>query len=254
MSESERQVKVICPRCRASGCVPWDRLNRVLQCSQCDRWYKIDSLGKLIEIPEPEHKLTVAVRSSFSEWRMHDVTIPRKLTLAERLRTLWRGFRPGKWLSRLSGAQGTALFASTLACIVLVGWSLTAWLSATAETPLPPLPAALEDRVPLFTRAWLANDVPQMLRLTDPVRDRELRRWLAHSPPPATKDPTGGTTVEVAGVERRKADAQVSVRMSLLNAAGNHADTMLSQVWVQRQGTWYFLPSTPPTKKVRTRS
>ncbi len=251
--ESKREVQVVCPRCNSTGYVPWDRLDRVLQCAQCESWYRLDSLAKMIEISPPDSKLSVSVRTSFSDWRVHDVTVRRQLSPAVRWRSSWRRLDLIKWVSGLSGVQSVSFLGGGVAFVILVGWLMTGMLSAATETSLPPLPVALEDRAPLLAKAWLAKDLPQMLRLTEPARDRELRRWLASTQAPLVKDLTSSATVEVASVERGKGDAKVSVRISQLNGSGSQADAMLRQTWVQRDGTWYFLPSAPPTKKVRTR-
>src|SRR5262249_16071053 len=49
------RVEVRCPRCGESGSVRWDRLDRLLSCRRCSRWYCVHRSGTLVEVvPTPD--------------------------------------------------------------------------------------------------------------------------------------------------------------------------------------------------------
>ncbi len=243
-SEStDRQVNVVCPRCQAKGKVNWDRLDRLLCCSVCESWYKLSASASLVEVRPPAQRLEVAVRTSFSEWRGHQILLPQPML---KFKTRLRNVRPREWLARLTGWQSSAMLLSSLAVALLVGYAMTQWISSVDASPLEPLPAELNDRAPLLAHAWLEGDLPQMLRLTEPGRDRELRRWLKKTPPPVAESSRRQSLVEVASVQRTaNAAATVTLNIRLVDVSGASSDAVQRQIWVQRRGTWYFLPAMP---------
>src|SRR4051812_23766379 len=114
-----RQVNVVCPRCQTKGKVAWDRLDRLLRCGGCAGWYKLSASASLVEVRPPDEKIQVAVRTSFSDWTDHELTLPQQ---RNKRRDFWRNFQPRQWWARLDGLQSLAFVGSTLAAILLVAW------------------------------------------------------------------------------------------------------------------------------------
>jgi hypothetical protein len=88
-----------------------------------------------------------------------------------------------------------------------------------------------------------------MLRLTESTRDRDLRRWLSRTPPPATIDDADKRTsaVEVVSIQKHDAaTADVTVRIESLATA---KELVQQQRWVERNGAWYFVPNVANANK-----
>ena len=90
-----------------------------------------------------------------------------------------------------------------------------------------------------------------MLRLTDAVRDRELRRWLRCDPPPRASRQNGAkfSKIEVVSVRPRSPTlADVTLQLSMADKNDAEVTMPVRQTWLNRQGEWFFLPgfSSPP--------
>ena len=95
--------------------------------------------------------------------------------------------------------------------------------------------------------AWLAKDLSRMLRLTDTLRDRQLRRWVSITPPPIASRPgeAKAPKIEVVSVHKRPQDmAEVSLQLSMAGPIGEDMKLPLKQTWLNRQGEWFFIPGT----------
>jgi hypothetical protein len=245
-------LRFACPKCQAKGMIPWDRLDRVVDCRRCSTWYRVGRDAKLAEF-KPQADMQVAVRGSFSEWRRHRV-------LAADWATGWLS-RGGslitkviEWLLMLSWPMRSLIAGGILVAIIASAIMASGGREEPTE-PAAPLPTELVDRAPLFTAAWLAHDLPQMLRFTDKSHDRQLRQWSAKTPPPS-KAATAKSEERIiqARVERREPHkALVDVRIALVSHAGGGADFVQHQQWVERDGGWYFLPQAPAAARNRPR-
>jgi hypothetical protein len=85
-----------------------------------------------------------------------------------------------------------------------------------------------------------------MLRLTDSSHDRELRRWVSYTPPPARSQAAAQTPkIEVVSVQQRPQGlADVSLQLSMTDALCADRKLPLKQTWLNRKGEWFFLPGT----------
>jgi hypothetical protein len=121
--------------------------------------------------------------------------------------------------------------------VVATLWLLLRGSPAPAQADLP---RELHARAELFTRAWLAKDVPQMRRVTSTTHDRVLYSWFVHHPPPAgaAVDPDL-SKIEVRVGKTAVGITSVNVRVTPKSGA---AASELTQQWVEREGTWYFVP------------
>jgi hypothetical protein len=254
MSEQQPywHMQFACPKCQAKGMIPWDRLDRVVGCRRCSTWYRVGRDARLAEIT-PQADMQVAVRGSFTEWRQH------RLLAAD-----WAN----NWLQRggsliVKVIEGLLMLSCPMRSLVAGGILAAVIVSAimasgSREEPAAaaaPLPTELVDRAPLFTEAWLAHDLPQMLRLTEKSHDRQLRQWSAKTPPPS-KAATAKLADRIiqARIERRELHkALVAIRIALVSHAGGGADFVQHQQWVERDGAWYFLPPLPAVARSRPR-
>jgi hypothetical protein len=245
-------MQFACPKCQATGMIPWDRLDRVLGCRRCSTWYRVGHDARLAEIT-PQADMQVAVRGSFTEWRQHRL-------------------RAGDWTNDWA-RRGGALVARSIEWVLMLSWPMRSLLAggivaailtlamllparpAALASAAAPLPTTLTDRAPLFAEAWLGHDMPQMLRLTEKSHDRQLRQWSGKTPPPAQAASAGPTErIIQAQIERREPHgAQVAVRIALVTHSGGGADFVQHQQWVERDGAWYFLPQLPPAARSRPR-
>jgi hypothetical protein len=230
--------------------VAWDRLDRLLRCDGCASWYKFSASASLVEVSPPKEKINVAVRTLFSQWTDHQLTLPQRRNVHQQF---WRNFQPRHWWARLDGLQSLAFVGSTLAAVLLVCWCMTQLAGSVGASVSQPPPPGLDDRVPLLAYAWLDGDLPQMLRLTDPGRDRDLRRWLQKTTPPVNKESRQHTLVEVASIDRSPKTAQVVVNIKLVSDGVANSEIVQRQTWVQKNDIWYFLPTLPPSKKTPVR-
>jgi hypothetical protein len=157
--------------------------------------------------------------------RVESVT-PRRRLRPERRRIRW--------------AVALALLLGVLA---LTAWRGARSPAAAAEAPLP---ADLEPRAELFARAWLAQDVPGMRRLTDRARDNHLYPWLVRHRPPAVDrthpegDPLAGVTIHLRLEPTGAGTNRVVARID-----GLPSSATLTQDWAARGDAWYFVPPVP---------
>ena len=233
------QVQLRCPGCGRQGTVAWDKLQRLLRCRGCGTWYVVQRT-RLVAVPAPTRIETfeVAVRTGLSDW-WTDKARPR----GQREPRSSRGARVG-WLVDPARPVGSVLRGLAVALVPLAV-TLAAWhWSAKATTAEPPLPTSLEGRAPLLAEAWLAGDVPQMLKLTDSSRDRELRHWLAKDRPSLTANEAGHRPViEVLSIERSTdRAASVAIRIDVPKAGDQRKAILQTQTWTLAGGAWYFQP------------
>jgi tetratricopeptide (TPR) repeat protein len=202
-----------CPGCGAAGNVRVDRLDHVFQCKGCRRLFHVYPSGRLDEVKDP--------RAGRGRHR------PRR---------------------RLGRAGVVALL---LGLAAVAGWRWTRAPAATvAEASLP---AELEARAELFVRAWLAEDLPGMRRLTDRARDRQLYPWvLAHKPPPVGRpdagdgaDPLAGVAVRLRVEKTGTTTARVVAHVEGLPSRNSSLPPALTQEWAARGDVWYFVPPDP---------
>src|SRR5262249_16179324 len=106
-------------------------------------------------------------------------------------------------------------------------------------------PTDLEPRIRLLIEAWQAQDVALMVRLTEPAQDRSLRRWLRSNVPPSGTDPID---FSITRRDTRAADVLLVLGAS---SAGGH---VLRQRWIEKQGTWFFVPASGPGPQPESRS
>jgi hypothetical protein len=141
-------------------------------------------------------------------------------------------------------ARWAVALALLLGVLVLTAWRATRSPAAAAEAPLP---VDLEPRAELFARAWLAQDVPLMRRLTDRARDNHLYPWLVRhrSPavarPGAEDNPLVGVAVHLRLEPTAGGTTRVVVRLDGLPAPV----PSLTQDWAARGDAWYFVPPVP---------
>jgi hypothetical protein len=227
------QMEVTCPRCGGRALVPWARLGKVLRCSACAAWCRLDRFGKPYEASAPTG-FWVQVRSSFASWERVRVLLgaPEDVGIFEAVKANWRFSVAG------------ALVA--LACIAGVGFATTrspAPAPTVAEPQQPP--ELLEGRVGFWARAWLADDTSKLLMLVEPTRDRHLRRWLSkHRPPPRDDDAQlARFRIEVAAMPRSQPHlADVKLTIVLEEGDQPRKTQQFEQLWHQRDGAWYFWP------------
>jgi hypothetical protein len=161
----------------------------------------------------------------YSNGRAEAVT-PRRRPRPERRRLRW-----------------AAALALLLAVLALTAWRGMRSPAAAAEAPLP---ADLEPRAEMFARAWLAQDVPGMRRLTDRACDNHLYPWLVrHRPPTVARahpedDPLAGVTVHLRMEPTGAGTTRVVARID-----GLAAPATLTQDWAARGDAWYFVPPVP---------
>jgi hypothetical protein len=123
---------------------------------------------------------------------------------------------------------------------------LIALLARSGESPHlsqpSKLPTALEERARMLTAAWLKGDVVVLLKLVEPARDRELRRWLARQPVPTPLPELEAGQLHVAIRSREQNHALVVSSLASADGAGK-ATRLLSTRWSRRGDHWYFVPS-----------
>ena len=234
-SENEQyfQMQVTCPRCGGRGLVPWERLGKVLRCSACAAWCRLDGFGKAYAVAAPTG-FWVQVRASFTSWERVRVLLgaSQGVGILEALRANWRY------------SVGGMLFA--LVCIAGVSLALTrspAPSTLVAEPEQPP--ESLEGRAIFWANAWLADDTSRLLMLVEPSGDRKLRRWLSKHQAPRIGDRSllAPPKIEVAANPRSQPHlADVTLTIVLNDGAQLQETAELRQLWHRREGVWYFWP------------
>jgi hypothetical protein len=203
-------LTLTCPRCGAAGQASVDRLDQVFQCRGCSRLFHVHPSGRLEE-----------VRASRDA--------QGKVTLQPR--------RPRRPRHRL---------AWVVALLLLLGGTALATWHRGGDGPVPeqPLPDGLEARAELLTRAWLAQDLRTLRRLTTRTHERELFPWfLANKPPVERATSPPGLAVRVQTEETGGGTARVVARVDGVNSPGpTPGPVTLNQEWVVRAGTWFFVP------------
>lgn len=234
-------MEVVCPRCGGRGLVPWDQLDKFLRCRPCAQWYLIDKSGQLVETSHPA-TMSVQVRSSFGGWQQATVALPQvtapNSTPVGAVAGRRRAGLDWSWMAAIGGGVLTGLLALGL----LLKPAPEEEVQAAA-----PLPNALEERSVVLAKAWLQKDLVRLLELTEPSRDRDLRRWIAAAPPDVEMVAMAAESLqfEVQEVKPRNAEvADVKVRIRG-SGAGPGAEHLQSQVWMKRSETWFFAPPRP---------
>jgi hypothetical protein len=227
--------------------VAWKNLHHLFFCRGCRQWYRMDGV-RLVPLPHapPAPPLDLSVRTGFSEWR------------EDRFRPLRRGAWAPRAIRRLSTRHRrfwlTAI-SLLLACSMAGVWLVHRTATCAAHNDAP-LPEKLEDRVLLWREAWTAGNVAQMLRLTEPSRDRQLRRWLSwhRAPLPSTVELRMGEartslTVEVAAIAMPGPDlAEVTLQLRPAESGATQLFA-IHQFWTRTSGGWCFFPEVPASAR-----
>ncbi len=231
---SDVKLALVCQKCRASGLIPIQHLDRVLYCRGCASSFRVEP-GGLVEIETPpEERIAVQVRSSSSQWQDHRAVIQREPSLRERLSDI-----------------GTSLAASNVARAValcgIVG-VISGLVLLASKGPAPPvhreLPTALPERAALLTEALATRDMEVLIGLTDPSQHRALRIWLAHGKDLPQISRSENPQVESAVLSAAKTTAAgdvVDVRVRLRTPA-DAKGLVLVERWVKQSETWFFRP------------
>ncbi|MBX9788823.1 MAG: hypothetical protein K2Y37_07890 [Pirellulales bacterium] len=202
--------------------------------------------GRLAAVRSPS-RIRVVARSFMSAWKSHEVVLREGLTIRRILRML--GHDLPVWLFHRWPIRVPAL---ALSAATLCGFLILRERSTESGTA-PSFPPNLKQRAPLLTAAWLDGDLVSMLAMTDPARDRDLRRWYSQTtvPQPPPPDDASGIdarsirTIDLVSVKHRDGRASVVVRIgSELAGDAAHA-VVVEQQWVERRGVWYFAPRMP---------
>ena len=232
---SDDRLPMICLNCGAKGAVPRDRLHGLLHCRGCGAFFRLEGCGGLVEVSPPAlppAKLRVAVRSCTSSWEAHDIPDPSQ-----------RATRPAS----LALTRGWGWRSITLAILTLLVLGVLAVAWARRSPPgQPELPRDLEARAKLWGEAWLKRDTSLLVRLTDPTEDRALRRWLAKTPAPdwgTQEGVRGGVTSDITIKPLPGQKAEVTIRIGRLDESNGQSGLMIPQLWAEKQGVWFFIPS-----------
>ena len=227
-----------CTRCGGAGLLPWSQLGGLLHCRGCETWFRLDNSARLVEAPSPYKRVDRDTPAGRAAWQFS-------------LDELWRGWAESLLAILAAWLQRPKAVACCAAGLVALAAALMFWRHGPNPTAArPPLPAALEQRAVLMADAWLAKDLSRMLRLTDTLRDRQLRRWVSITPPPISSRPgeAKATKIEVVCVHKRPQDmAEVSLQLSMAGPIGEELKLPLKQTWLNRQGEWFFIPGTVAT-------
>lgn len=234
-ADASQALKVTCPGCGTSGQVRWDRLGGLLQCTTCDRHYRMGNDGAM-EPVEVTRGIWVTVRSFLPGATRHWVPLPKD-EQAERQRKQRR----------------RRLIAAAAVLFLAIATSGGFILLRSAEAAEEPLPEELQARAERFAQAWVARDQPILRRLTSHAHDRILRSWLTKHPAPAPADDLASLRVNVRMVKERGARAELTVDVG--GIAGEKSSVQLRQHWERHGGIWFFIPPqerspAPPIKGV----
>lgn len=204
--QSAHDPKLECSVCGNTDVDSWEKVKKTLFCTQCRSSYKLIGGERLVRCSQAPQS-----RSLFQ----------------------WSGMKSDhRWL------------AACVALILVAGLAVVLWsLSGSSRKQQPNLaaglPVDLTARAQLFSRAWIAGDGPQLLRLSDPGSDRNMRKWYAQNPPPRDK----GLSINVAVQHQDNHKGQVAV-----SGPGDASANVVLQQWISRNGTWYFVPTLDQTR------
>ncbi len=143
----------------------------------------------------------------------------------------------------MSGSSANRFWLAGCAVILIavsavVHWSMKGSTRKVQSNLAVGLPGDLTARAQLFSQAWIDGDGPQLLRLSDPGSDRNMRTWYAQNPPPRDK----GLYIYVTVQHQDDHMGQVAV-----GGLGDASAKFLQQ-WISRNGTWYFVPTLDQTR------
>lgn len=212
-------LTVSCPHCAEIGEIPWDRLGKVFACKACGHRFGVGVDGKAVEVTEaPGGKWVEAskVREQARRRRKRRLMVVAVLGCAILFPAIgvagWQAIRPAK--------------------------------IANAEVELP---KELDARAELFCRAWLANDVRLMKRLTSPTHDKIVYSWYTRHRPPLTLHTTTDGVLKERRVEVqiqlvKSGHARVRLLVSDPSTSGNQPPFELTLLWEEHADGWYFLP------------
>lgn len=213
-----------------------ESLHRLFYCRGCSQWYRLEKT-ELIPAPRPPRVFDLQVRSGLSEWKDDKFQTPIPVRAAQAwVRWFWKPERR-LWSAGIAAAVAVGLTA------VLVYAQRSGTIAKAADR----LPDALEERVPLWFDAWLAQDVERMLQLTVPSHDRQLRRWLSRSPlaDGCTRRDIAEFRVRLISVALHdNRTASVSSEVVVFTKDGRQLCLPFQQIWVAIHGGWRFVPQT----------
>ncbi len=107
-----------------------------------------------------------------------------------------------------------------------------------------PLPADLNARAELFTRAWLEGDWSQMRRLVRPGMDKAVYSWWVHNPAPEDlANKAGASQVRVEAVKEQAQTHQAELAVHF-GGSGQQLPEF-RQWWEEVGGSWYFVVPEP---------
>jgi hypothetical protein len=228
--DSPPQLKLACPKCGASGTAPITHLGHYFICKRCEQWYRVEG-SSFVAVRKPPAVVDLRVRMGFSDYRGDRYRETRPVAMARRI---------GRRLWNLRYPLGVAA-AVIVAMLILY---FARYRPAKTEQ-VAALPNTLEDRVPVWIDAWVANDVPRLMQLTAPSHDRQLRQWVSHNRPPRQTEGNDGAKSEVNLTSikpRGKEAAEVVAVLSATDPSGQPQRVTLRQTWISSDGAWYFLP------------
>jgi hypothetical protein len=214
---SNHSIAVRCPRCGETGSVRWDRLDRILSCRGCSRWYRVHRNGTLVEV----------VSTADGRWKektAHDATA--------------RGQSLRRWSRR----------TVPLAALMLVMGAFFLLGRKTTSAPPEELPRELKPRVELFVQAWLARDIPGMKQFTAATHERAVYSWYKKNQPPRRSDGSedgvkfGAIDVDVKNVPGGDKRARVDIHVREIASASGKNEVRLTLLWEETGDAWYFVP------------
>lgn len=205
-------IDIRCPACKMPSTMRWDRLQAgtIFVCRACRANFTAGARGELI----------VVEKQRGGTWRVPAV-------------------RDG-FLSDRRVVAGLAAAAVALLIFVIPSFRGPPPIDAG-------LPRELEPRAKAFAVAWLKEDFPTMLRLTDPSRSSDLPLWCMQNPSPSVRAPSalenGDVKFKVDVVTNGPPVAEVQVRFDSLQAAQPSAwGELPTLAWKQGGDTWSFQP------------
>ena len=241
-----RIPSLICPACRTGRLSLWDASAQVLWCVGCRHWFRLEA-GRIRAVPCPP-RIRVVARTFMSAWQSHEVILREGLTFRRVLLVIVRDL-PLALFSRWPIRSAVGAIAALTLCGLLILRERSADPAAVLS-----FPPELKQRAPMLTAAWLDGDLASMLAMTDPSRDRDLRRWYAQAivpKSPPLEDASGIDardlrTIDVVSVKARDGKADVVMRIGSDFEGDASRAVVVQQQWVERRGVWYFAPRTPP--------
>ncbi len=236
----DTQLKLACPECGAWGMATIENLHHLFHCRRCRQWYRVEG-ASFSRVSAPPTVVRLQVRSGLSHWKNDKYSTAAKRTAAQRFMGCLSAAKRHPWTS------GISALAAVLSLVAVLRWTVPPPAAAS-------LPGALEDRVPLWFDAWLADDVGRMLRLSAPCYDRQLRRWLVRNPLPDQYDRNdlSNSQVRLTSVTPRGnqwADITAEVRIAGRN--GRQDRLVFNQTWCRTAEVWCFVPPFPASRPGR---